>query len=259
MNNIQQQIRTWAEKWVSKFNEQKHNFYTQSPLDVIDGEVDTMIVGINPGSEGGEMNEEISVDEFLRGNKHWEERYQADGEAQKDWANFLNGVHAFLGYDRKQNPESIDNDKKTVWTNLTPFDTNREKDLAKSLLSLGAAATLELIEIVKPKRILLLSVDAFKVLDRVKTEGYTIEHKNAFHDKVNIQVGRIDGIPAYSVCHPSGRHHWPINHDFTGHVITFLQKIDVVENGKAKLCIDEVIKLLDNNVDIQNEIKNKRS
>lgn len=252
---MQKKIREWAEKYVPQFNQlAKENnscFYTQSPLTAIDSEVELMIIGINPGC-GGCYSKDISVEDFLAGNPAWEGRFLENGMPHKAWGRFLNGVHTFLGYDKKKHSESIDNDSKTVWTNLTPFSTPRANQLNKVLLEAGVKSTVELITIIKPQRIVLLGKDAFSRLERA-IEPSLLEYKNAFHNVVPLAIGRICNTPTYCIVHPSG--HWPISHDFTTHFLDFMKKNDVVENGVPKYSISQLIELLDKNSFLQNQIK----
>lgn len=52
----QELLKEWSELWIPKFNElsQKYNtpYYTQSPLNVIETDIELMVVGINPKGNG---------------------------------------------------------------------------------------------------------------------------------------------------------------------------------------------------------------
>ena len=75
--NIQEEIVKWAEKYVPEFNKlsEKYNtsYYTQSPLNCIDGEVDLMLIGINPKWNLGEGSSKKTTEEYLVGNPYWSE------------------------------------------------------------------------------------------------------------------------------------------------------------------------------------------
>lgn len=255
MQDLQKEITAWAEKYVPQFNKLAKDtdscFYTQSPLIALNSEVNLMIIGINPGC-GGFYSKDITVDEFLAGNPSWSERFLENGSPHKAWGRFLTGVHTFLGYDRSKHTESIDNDSKTVWTNLTPFSTPRANQLNKNLLEAGVKSTTELFSIIKPKRIILLGKDAFLRLEQA-IEPSLLEYENAFHNQIPLSIGRICNIPTYCVVHPSGK--WPISHDFTTQFLDFMIKNDVVENGTPKYSISQLIELLDKNSFLQNQIK----
>ena len=67
--NVQEEIVKWAEKYVPEFNKlsEKYNtsYYTQSPLNCIDGEVDLMLIGINPKGNLGEGSSKKTTEEYL--------------------------------------------------------------------------------------------------------------------------------------------------------------------------------------------------
>lgn len=163
METIQEQIVRWANKSISKFNElsEKHKtpYYTQSPLDIISQPVDLMIIGINPKGNAGIGGRKMSIEQYLKGNPSWEERFNAE---DKICWRFNQGVRFFLGYDNFYYPESIDNGENIVWTNLSPFESKQgNKDLKRELIQEGLKSTLELIKILQPRRIILLGINAF--------------------------------------------------------------------------------------------------
>ncbi len=122
METINEQIIKWANVYVPKFNElselYKTPYYTQSPLDSINGQVDLMAIGINPKGNAGIGARMQTVAEYLKGNPSWKERFNAEGKIC--W-NFYQKARFFLGHDDYYHPELIDNDEKIVWTNLSPF------------------------------------------------------------------------------------------------------------------------------------------
>ena len=260
MEGLQKEITDWAKKYVPQFNklakETGYCFYTQSPLKEIKSDVDWMIIGINPGRRGkiSKYSKYISADDFLKGNPTWKERFLENGLPHKDWGRYLNGVHTFLGYERNKHPESIDNDSKTIWTNLTPFATEHANQLKnKELMGIGLKSTAKLIKIIKPKRILLLGVKAFSHLAQA-IEPSDLEYENAFHNRISFSIGRIYNIPAYCVVNTSGR--WPTtNHYFTTQFLDFMKRNDVVENGVPKYSISQLIEMLDKDSLIQDQIK----
>ena len=164
--NIHEEILNWANKYVRRFNELSKQFnthyYTQSPLNSINDTIDLMIIGINPKGNLNNGERELTVDGFLKGNFDWESRFNDDGTINKKWK-YNQGARFFMGYDDFRHNDSIDNDKKTVWTNLSPFESqNGSKDLPKELMEEGIRSTLDLIKILRPKRIILLGTNAFQ-------------------------------------------------------------------------------------------------
>ncbi len=89
-------IIAWAKEFVPKFNELalkiQTNFYTQSPLNIIDNDVETIILGINPKGATKSETKEKTPQEFLKGNPEWEKRFD-----DKAWHKFVMGARKFLG------------------------------------------------------------------------------------------------------------------------------------------------------------------
>lgn len=240
---ITEELLEWAQQYVPIFNKlataYNTSFYTQSPLSAVNGKVDLMIIGINPKGSLGEEKKLVSPEMYLEGNPYWKNRFLDDGTMHPDWekkSRFLSGTHFFLGYDNNYHPESIDNDKKTVWTNLSPFDSGQgSKDLPKELMSVGIESTMNLISILQPKRIVILGTNAFqKLKDNITKEAKdSISYIKVF-DNIPYCIGRIDGIPTVNVCHPSGQ--WKVSNKFTSvfillHYLTELAKSELANNS----------------------------
>lgn len=242
MSEIQKKLKDWAEKYVPQFNDlsQQVNtiFYTQSPLSCVDSEIDTLIIGINPkGNKDGFSN--LTPEKYLNGNEHWNERF-SNGKISKDWAKFVGGARFFLGYDNNRHNETIDNDAKTIWTNISPFQSNNGfSDLPKEVVAISFVSTLELISILKPKRIILLGANNFSMIDKYAPSGIKerIEHVKVL-ESWNLHIGRIDNIPTVCVTHPSG--HWAIGNTFIPAFILTYFLTDRYDNGKPANKLEEV-------------------
>ena len=233
METIHEQVIKWANKYVPQFNNLSKlystPYYTQSPLDSINQQVDLMIIGINPKGNAGIGAQEQSIEQFLKGNPYWANRF--DKEEKITWK-FNQGVHFFLGYDNFYHPESIDNDTKTVWTNLSPFESKQgHKDLKKELMQEGLKGTLELIEILHPKRIVLLGINAFQQIEKVIGSSESVEYSSVFNN-IKSQVGRINQIPTVCVPHPSGQ--WEVSNKFVPMFI-FLHGLAEITNKKKEV------------------------
>lgn len=242
METIQEQIIRWADKYVPKFNElserYKTPFYTQSPLDVINQQTELMIIGINPKGNAGIGEKKLSVEEYIKGNSFWKKRFD---EAGKICWKFNQGARFFLGYDDFCHPEGIDNDEKVVWTNLSPFESKQgNNDLQKELMQEGLKSTLELIDILQPKRIVLLGINAFEQIERAIGSNGCVEYTTVF-DNMKSKVGRINQIPTVCVHHPSSR--WEGGcHTFIPMFI-FLHGLAEITNQK-NLPLESVIKTM---------------
>lgn len=230
MEAINEQIIKWANKYVPKFNDLSKlyatPYYTQSPLNLINHQIDLMIIGINPKGSIGEGGREMSIEQFLSGNPCWASRINHEGK--NTWT-FNRGAHFFLGYDNFYDPEDIDNDKKTIWTNLSPFESKQgNNDLKKELMEEGLKSTLELIEILKPKRIVLLGINAFRQIEKAMGNDGKVEYLPVYKN-VKSQVGRINQIPTVCVPHPSGQ--WEVSNKFIPMFI-FLHQLAEITNDK---------------------------
>lgn len=237
---MNKQIAEWAVTYVPQFNalseKYKASYYTQSPLDKVEEDVEEMIIGINPGGPLSNGKTIMSPEEFLRGNPKWEERF-VDGFIK--WR-FQDGVRHFLGYDKRRHEEGIDNDSKVVWANLSPFQSkNGFTDLPKELKEIGIRSTIDLVKAVRPKRVIFSGGNAFAELDKYK-DSYAdgaIEHIKVF-DNLPFEVGRIFDVPAVFVSHASSRS-WPLHSHYFISVFVFFHKLAAFSpSGKPRPLYD---------------------
>lgn len=234
-----QLLEAWSRKWTPRFNalSAKYNtpYYTQSPLCAIADEVDVLFAGINPqGSNSGTTR--LTEAQFLAGNNSWEERFKDDKNVWK----FTNGARFFMGYDASRHAESIDNDSRVVWTNLSPFQSrNGFLDLKAELRDEGVRSFIELIVLLQPKKIVFLGGNAFSLLDKYADESVKqhISHLKVFRN-LPLEIGRIFDKPACYVPHPSGK--WPVSHCFVPVFIFLRELCDVYEEEKPLFSLEEV-------------------
>ena len=220
-------IEDWAQYYVPEFNrlseKYKTPYYTQSPLSNVDESVELMIVGINPKGELGTGKIELTWEEYLKGNKFWNERFLKDGTMHPDWEKgaFLPLLHFFLGYDKYYHPESIDSDKKTIITNISPFcSINGFDDLPPELKRIGLESIASLFALVKPKRIVLLGANAFGKIQANMEDKTNVSYETVYK---GFCVGQICGIPTVNVIHPANRN-WGVPNSFPP-IFIFLHKI----------------------------------
>ena len=230
-----EEIVKWANEYVPRFNKLSKDFqthyYTQSPLDSIHDTVELMIIGINPKGQSGNGERILTVDQFLEGNHHWGERFNDDGTINKKEWKYNQGARFFMGYDDFRHNDSIDNDKKTVWTNLSPFESKKgSSDLRKELMEEGIRSTLELIKILRPKRIVLLGTNAFQVIEKtLDSNSGVIEYSSVFSN-VKAKVGRIYNIPTICLSHPSGK--WEVSNKFNS-ILVFIHGLAEITNKRG--------------------------
>lgn len=235
---MNKELERWAEQCTRRFNSlsAKYNkiYYAQSPLTNLSDTIELMVVGINPaaGENGGTGITNLNAAEFLNGNPSWNIRFSTDGKIDKDWSKFLGNAHSLLGYCNNMRCDTIDDDTKNVWTNLSPFASHKgSNDLPQELMTAGIKALLELIFILRPRKIVLLGTNAFNVLDRCKTNlpaEMEIEHLPII-DNIRLEIGRICTIPTVQICHPTGQ--WPISNRFTSIFLYLHSQFEITQGG----------------------------
>lgn len=212
---IQESLLKWAEDAIKIFNPLSEltstQYYLQSPLNKVVKTVDTLVLGINPGSSGEQSI--LSAEQFLKGNVDWEYRFSHTEEGahvSSKWAKYFGNGHFMICGDQERHNNGLDDDKKTVWSNLTPFATSDASKLSKDHLINGIPIMVNLIKILQPKRIILLTTDGFKHLEKYATTK--IERlplvKDVTTNKI-IEIGTIAGIPTIQLPHPSGNWGFP--------------------------------------------------
>ena len=233
----------WSRHYLPLYNqlsEKYHTpFYNQSPLNEIDEPIQHLFIGINPAGQPGSGITLMTPEEFLKGNPCWEDRF-VNGICK--WKYNI-GARFFMGYDKSRHPDTIDNDQKVVWTNLSPFVSAKGfKDLPAELRTVGIQSLIALIKILRPQSIVLLGGSACQLLD----QNLPIEEKKNFtHQKVfsnqPFEIGRLYNIPVVYTCHPSQR--WSVkgSHYFIPMLIHLHQLIDTVDNGNPTRTLQQVV------------------
>lgn len=227
--SIQTELLKWASEATEVFNEisrrdPQTQYYQQSPLNRIDTFIDNLIIGINPGSFSPGVSQ-LTPEQFLAGNPHWENRFERLEEGSKvssDWKKFFGNTHYFLCQDYNYHSKGIDDDSKTVWTNLTPFAT-KSKNLLKDIHYTSAVPfTTRLIDILKPKFIYILGSDIRRILEI----EYDICHISILQDKQSgreIEIGTINKIPYIQLPHPS--RNWGFSHFFIPTIVSIWRQL----------------------------------
>lgn len=163
-----EELLKWANDTVSIYKNQKMNlgFYTQTPLSIflrLPQSPDILILGINPGSKGGKDN--MTGNELLKGNPcFWgksddvilyELRDLPDKKKHKKGWDLWHKIHDMLNDSGKG--ELLDKLDRFVLSNIIFYGTENESQLPKGNYKKECAEqTLKLIDILKPKVVLLL-------------------------------------------------------------------------------------------------------
>ena len=204
--NLQYKLREWSkwtlESYLSEVNHVGENvatsFYNQSNLSRVK-ECQLMIIGINPGagclfSQWGQKERAISHSDFLyRGNPCFqglsdkEIIYEMSQKYDKDKKRYgwdlWHKIHKMLGYAGKG--ELLENLEKFVLTNMVFFGTADQGQIPKEIdQEFCAKQTLELIDILKPKVVLLLgdkTKDLFKKVANISQMEELIPNYHDFY------------------------------------------------------------------------------
>ena len=252
---MKEELLSWSREYVPIFNElsEKYNnpYYTQSPLIGICSTINYMFIGINPGGQFGSGATQMTPEEYLEGNLCWNQRF-ANGLC--DWK-YNVGARFFMGYDKKHYPDTIDNDQKVVWTNLTPFVSAKGfTDLPTELRIIGIISLFQLIKILKPKKIIFMGGNALNLLDKylpLEEQQFYI-HEKVFSNQP-FEIGRIYNIPIIYLCHPSQR--WAVkgSHYFIPMFVHLHELVDTIVDGKPKYSVKKVSEILRKELNIWKE------
>ena len=202
--NLQYKLREWSkwalELYLSEVNHVGENvatsFYNQSDLSRVK-DCELMIIGINPGagclfSQWGLKDHVLSNSDFLyRGNPCFqglsdkEIIYEMSQKYDKDKKRYgwdlWHKIHKMLGYAGKG--ELLEKPDKFVLTNMVFFGTAHQRQIPKEIdQEFCAKQTLELIDILKPKVVLLLGDQARDLFKKVANISHMEELIPNYHD-----------------------------------------------------------------------------
>lgn len=202
--NFEQKLQEWADQTAGFYHnlavsDPVYNlgFYTQSNLNKVSESPELLILGINPGS-GGEylvenelwkawgVNGRMDGKTLLKGNPSFDDR---------------NAWHLWRGLKRVFKhggiADMLEDESQFAWSNVIFFNEPKSRNIRKELYQLCPEKTFELIKILKPKRIICLSiVKCFNVLnDKISGKESIID---GFLSK-----GSLLGYPIYGIRHTS--------------------------------------------------------
>lgn len=199
-------IKNWADRTAYFYNviakelgDHAPAFYTQSPLLNLTCPPKVLVIGINPGS-GGSYREQCNnplwelngnpMDglHLIKGNPCWSEH--------KKWR-YWKRLRQMFGEDN--NP--MDDENGYVVTNASFFATFKAKELNKNILKKTTPCSIELIDILKPQFILVLSGKS--VLRTMAEVDEKTHYTQLFNSYSNVFIGDIHGVPCCGVSHPS--------------------------------------------------------
>lgn len=188
---IQEKLTDWAEKVVKKYDSvaEKENctYYTQSNLNKIsdDNQVKVLILGINPGSIGGEYKK-ITPEIFKQGNRFF--------SLERETWHFWSGLKKI--FKAGEIDDILNADKDFVFSNVYHFDTQNAKDLANKIKNDKEyiTLTLKLIDILKPQMVICLGKEDC-MCKLIKKPKNLIDGELSYVE--------IEEIPVYGIPHTS--------------------------------------------------------
>jgi len=202
MEELQQKVNKWAEEAVEAYlrivdeDDWDYEFYTQSPLDHLTKRPEYFIIEFNPygdakcrkGTDEEETRKMFLKDNpCLKGNPCWKQ--------YKDFSN----IKKLMKWLPQVNGQTLlDDDSNFILTNASFFNTLKAKDLPDKIWKKTLPLTLQLAEIVQPKRILILSAPIHKYL---KAEHIVDKETSC----PILCHGQIHGIDTISTYHPNAR------------------------------------------------------
>lgn len=147
--DLQQKLLAWAEQVVNEYNpiaqSEKVNYYTQSDLTQIKESPNLLLLGINPGSAGGN-GKQLSAEEFLKGNPQYPQK--------GSWVMWQRLCRLFSQGGMQ---EVLQNDESLVWSNVFHLNSKKESGLTSPMKAPKVVElTRELIRVLHPQRVLCL-------------------------------------------------------------------------------------------------------
>ena len=188
--NIQEKLEKWAEKTVDAYHQIAKRedvniaYYTQSDLSLLVEMPELMIVGINPGYDGGIKNK--TGEELLKGNPCFEGKDiikvmsedRDENKKIKGWA-LWHKIHKMLDFTGKG--KLLEKSDNFVLSNMIFFGTTKESQIPKIKKEECAKQTIKLISILHPKVVLLLGSQSRKLFDRVSENKLEVLVPNSMY------------------------------------------------------------------------------
>ena len=178
---IQEKLASWAKETVNVYNPigktLKMGYYTQTPLSLVSQSPDILILGINPGSEGGK--DSMTGEELLKGNPCFEglnkidiikamSEDRDDNKKRNGWALWHRLNHMLK---KSSNHKDLLLDfNRFVLSNMIFFGTAKENLIPKIDKDKCAERTLKLIDNLEPKVVVLLGKQCRDLFNRLNKD-----------------------------------------------------------------------------------------
>lgn|SRR5574344_377748 len=214
-NNLQVQIRKWADDTVEKYLQLirsgwNYSFYTQSNLNDIQESPDYLILQMNPGGEGS-YEEQISAvnwqlqgkdmdaEHFMRGN-YCEIEKNGVTKPSWDWRDtWPNFRHLKSLFSNINGPNPLNDVSKFILTDASCFNTARAIDIYP-ILQETLPQMLKLVDVVQPKHIVVLGC---KLATYIKQIDHDCKINPTPHER--IKAGHIHHYETIFIDHLSAK------------------------------------------------------
>jgi len=202
MGTIQEQLRKWADETADAYHKLATDpnhpecdlaFYTQSDLTKIDSKPELLILAINPGFGGSYTKQIKNPDWNLRDRMTGERLLQGNPcfKQHNSWHlwKVLRNIFSFGNISHL-----LEDERQNVWTNLTFFSTPKAGMIPDKAWE-SVLQTLELIKILRPKKILCLGKPC-----REKFQKHV-----SFRELIQgeLYTGKLKESVVYAIPHPS--------------------------------------------------------
>lgn len=194
-NQIQEKLASWAKETVNVYNpivdtlnKESRGYYTQSVLNRETLDPDLLIIGINPGAAGGGI---MNGDELLQGNPCFKGKSdkeimyyffeRPDPQKRKKGWDLMVKIRKMLEFAGKHTLDELD---KFVLSNMVFLGTTKQGQipLNNDQKIECAKRTLDLIDILKPKVVLLLGDQTRDLFKKVANVSHMEELIPNYHD-----------------------------------------------------------------------------
>lgn len=200
-NQIQEKLASWAKETVNVYNpivetlnkkslNKDWGYYTQTPLSLVSQSPDLLVLGINPGFEGGKGK--MTEEELLRGNPCFEGKNKEgvikvmkeekdENKNRNGWALWHRLNNMLQHSSNKDNKYLLEDLNRFVLSNMIFFGTRKESQIPKIEREDCAKQAIQLISKLQPKIVLLLGSECRKLYSRISNTKMDVLVPNSIY------------------------------------------------------------------------------
>lgn len=200
---FEQEIKMWAQRVINECSaiatnpsyEIKYLFYPLQSGTCFNPEI--LFIGTNPGSKLGYRDETVEKDILCQSENLFLKNYD-----NPEWKNFKPLTEMFQTDLLKPLFERA-NIINMFYFNSGTYDAIKTNKGAKQALETCQRLTLEYIQIVKPKSIIIFGKPAKVWMSKLVNEKKFTLLQKAVNDCELIGTSHYNGIPVFTICHPT--------------------------------------------------------